>query len=160
MAGLSDLEESIKVQEEEAAKQRAKVDEQERMALELANAQKEQMIALAQERRARVVADLSLSQERASEAEENRAQAALARAKTITEIATMQDERILQVLEFVNMLEQQEAQDRQNIDQTIHAQSDQINTETQGSAENMQQQAMLQMQQSEQQNMNELSQGG
>jgi len=52
-----------------------------------------------------VVADISLAQERASEAEENRAQAALARAKTITEIAQMQDDRILQVLEFVNMLE-------------------------------------------------------
>ncbi len=160
MAGLSDLEESIKAQEESMAKQQAKVDEQERMALELANAQKEQMLALAQERRARVVADLSLSQERASEAEENRAQAALARAKTITEIAAMKDDRIIKVLEFVNRLEQAESQDRQNIDQTIHAQADQINTETQGSAENMQAQAMQQMQQSEQNNMETLSQGG
>ncbi len=160
MAGLSDLEEAIKAQEEMAAEQAAKVSEQETMALELANAQKEQMLALAQERRARVVADLSLSQERASEAEENRAQAALARAKTITEIAAMKDERILKVLSFVNMLEQQESQDRQNIDQTIHAQADQINTETQGSAENMQQQAMQQTQQSEQQIMQDLNQGG
>ncbi|SRR3990167_6393261 len=160
MAGLSDLEESIKAQEEGLAKQQAKIDEQERMALELANAQKEQMLALAQERRARVVADLSLSAERASEAEENRAQAALARAKTITEIAQMNDQRILQVLEFVNVLERQEAEDRQSIDQNIHAQADQINTETQGSAENMQQQAMQQQLQSEQANMQTLSQGG
>ena len=115
--------------------------------MELGNAQKEQALALAQERRARVVADLSLSEERASEASENRAQAALARAKTITEIAEMEDSRILRVLEFVNMLERQEASDRDSIDAKIHAQANQINTETQGSAENMQMQAVQQLSQ-------------
>jgi hypothetical protein len=160
MAGLSDLQEDIQKQDEMKAEQAAKVNEQEIMQMQLANAQKEQMLALAQERRARVVADLSLSQERASEAEENRAQAALARAKTITEIASMRDERILKVLEFVNLLERQETEDRQNIDQTIRSQADHINTETQGSAENMQQKAMQQMQQSENQIMNDVSQGG
>ncbi len=153
MSGLSDLQEAIKKQEEQKAEQQVKIDKQEQLALELGNAQKEQMLALAQERRARVIADVSLAAERSSEAEENRAQAALARAKTITEIAQMEDNRILQVLEFVNMLEQQEAQDRMNIDQTIHAQADQINTETQGSSENMQKQAMLQQQQSQQEQM-------
>ena len=160
MAGLSDLEEAIAAQDEMMAEQAALIKEKEVMSLELDNAQKEQSLALAQERRARVVADLSLASERASEAEENRAQAALARAKTITEIASMKDERILRVLEFVNMLEQQEAQDRTNIDNRIHMQADQINTETEGSAENMQQQAMQQMQQSESQIMNDVSQGG
>jgi len=160
MAGLSELEEAIKAQEEGMAKQAAKIDAQEQQALELGNAQKEQMIALAQERRARVVADLSLSQERASEAEENRAQAALARAKTITEIAAMKDDRILKVLEFVNMMEHQETADRQNIDQTIHAQADQINTETQGSSENMQMQQAASMQQDQSQIMNGFNQGG
>ena len=144
MAGLSDLEDAIAKQDEEKAQQQQKVDAQERMALELGNAQKEQMLALAQERRARVVADLSLSEERSSDAAENRAQAALARAKTITEIATMENEKILRVLEFVNMLEQQEVQDRESIDQGIHQKADAINTETQGSSENMQQQAMQQ----------------
>jgi len=160
MAGLSELEESIKAQEEGMAKQAAKIDAIEQQKLELGNAQKEQMIALAQERRARVVADLSLSQERASEAEENRAQAALARAKTITEIAAMKDDRILKVLEFVNMMEQQETADRQFIDQTIHAQSDLINSETQGSSEHMQMQQMQQMQQDQSQIMQGFNQGG
>lgn len=160
MSGLSDLEEAIRAQEEQIAKQQAKIDEQEQMALQLANAQKEQMISLAQERRARVVADLSLSEERASEAEENRAQAALARAKTITEIAAMQDDRILQVLEFVNQLERQEMADRQMINQEINAEADNINTETQGTAEEQQKQAMLQQQQSEQSNMNTFNEGG
>jgi hypothetical protein len=160
MSGLSDLQEAIKAQEQNMAQQQAKIDEQERLALELANAQKEQMLSLAQERRARVIANVSLASERASEAEENRAQAALARAKTITEIAALRDDRIIKVLEFVNMLEQQEAGDRENIDQKIHAQSDQINTETQGSAENMQLEAQQQMEQFARQNMQTMQEGG
>lgn len=160
MSGLSDLEQAIQAQEEQRAQQQAKVDEQERMGLELANAQKEQMLSLAQERRARVIADVSLSAERASEAEENRAQAALARAKTITEIAGLNDDRILKVLDFVNMLERQESTDRELIDQKIHGQSNQINTETQGSAENMQLQAQQQMEQFAQQNLQTMQQGG
>lgn len=160
MSGLSDLEEAIKAQEEQMAQQQAKVDAQEQLALELGNAQKEQMLSLAQERRARVVADISLASERASEAEENRAQAALARAKTITEIASLRDDRILKVLEFVNMLEQQESVDRENIDQKIHEQSDQINTETQGSFENMQVNEAAQMAEAEAQNMQTMNLGG
>lgn len=160
MAGLSDLEKAITEQDKQKAEQAAKIAQAEQMQIELGNAQKEQMIALAQERRARVVADLSLSQERASEAEENRAQAALARAKTITEIASMQDERILKVLEFVNMLEQQEAQDRININDQIHSESNQINTETSGTVENQQAQAMQQEQQTQQATMQDLTQGG
>jgi len=136
MAGVSDLEEAIKAQEEQQAQQQAKVEEQERMALELANAQKEQMLSLAQERRARVISDISLSEERASEAEENRAQAALARAKTITEIAAMEQDQILKVLAFVEHLEDQEKKDRDNISNQIYSTADLINSETEGSSEN------------------------
>ena len=160
MAGLSDLEEAIKAQEEMKAKQMAKIDEQERMALELSNAQKEQMLALAQERRARVVADLSLSAERASEAEENRAQAALARAKTITEISDMELGKVMKVLEFVNMLEMQETTDQEMIDQKIHKQADQINSETQGSQENMAKVSAMQTQQAQSNIMQDFNQGG
>ena len=142
MAGLSDLEEAIESQEEQKQLQQHKIDAQEQLAMELGNAQKEQALALAQERRARVVADISLSSERASEAEENRAQAALARAKTITEIAQLEDDRIIKVLNFVNQLEQQETQDRIAIDENIHQLADEINTETQGSAENMREQVL------------------
>lgn len=160
MSGMSDLETAIKAQEEQMAKQQAKVDAQEQMALELGNAQKEQMLSLAQERRARVIADVALASERASEAEENRAQAALARAKTITEIAAMRDDRILKVLEFVNMLEQQESADREEVDSKIQSQANQINTETQGSSENMQLQEASQMMQDTTQNMQTMNQGG
>jgi len=50
----------------------------------------------------------------------------------------MKDERILRVLEFVNMLEQQERQDQENVSQKVFDKADAINTETQGSAENIQ----------------------
>lgn len=136
MAGLSDLEEDIARQEQEKQQQQQKIDEQERMALELANAHKEEMVGLAQERRARVVADIGLAAERASEAEENRAQAVLARAKTITEISQLEDDRILKVLEFVNVLDRQEVEDREREQQKIDLKSNIINSNTEGSEEN------------------------
>ncbi|HJZ04591.1 MAG TPA: hypothetical protein VJ327_01860 [Patescibacteria group bacterium] len=144
MSGMSDLQAAIEEQEKKVAEQQKKIDEQERMAMELANAQKEQMTSLAQERRARVIADVGLAAERASEAQENMAQAALARAKTITEIASMEDERILRVLEFVNSLEQQEIMSREKVSAQIESTSDQINSETQGSSENQTLQAAQQ----------------
>jgi hypothetical protein len=67
----------------------------------------------------------------------------------------MQDERIIKVLEFVNMLEQQEAQDRQMISSDIHAESDVINSETQGSFENMEKQTLQEMQMGAQQPFNQ-----
>lgn len=163
MAGLSDLQEAIEAQDKMAAEQQAKVNQQEEMLLKLQNAHKEEMIAMAQSRRADVVSKNALAVERASESEENRAQAALVRAKTITEIASMKDERILRVLEFVNMIEQQEAADRDNIDENIHKQANQINTETQGSVENIQltQALASQQQQADAQNiMQDINQGG
>lgn len=160
MAGLSDLEKSIEEQEKMKAAQQAKIDEQERMQLELANAQKEQMLSLSQERRARVQADIALKEERASEAEENRAQAALARAKTITEIANMKVEKMLQVLEFVNMLEQQEEADRDDVNTDISREAQVINSKTQGSEENQQKQVMQQTQQTQQNIMQDVNQGG
>lgn len=145
MTGLSDLEEAIKKQQELVAEERKKLDAIERSKLELENSQKEENIALAQERRARVVADLALGEERVSEAAENRAQAALARAKAIVEISALKDERILRVLEFVNTLERQEKADQDQVSQKVFDKSDAINTETEGSAENKQMQ-MLQQQ--------------
>jgi len=155
MAGMSDLEEDIQKQQEQQAEQQQKIDEQERLAMEIGNAQKEQALALAQERRARVISDISLAAERSSEAQENMAQAGLARAKTITEIASMEDDRILKVLEFVNQLEQQEMQARDDIRSSIEAEANQLNVDTEGSMENQQmQQAQQQVEQEVQNNEN------
>jgi hypothetical protein len=160
MAGLSDLEKAIQAQEEQASQQKAKIEEQERMSLELANAQKEQMLALAQERRARVVADLALSKERASEAEQNRAAAALDRAKTITEIAAMREDRLMKVIEFVNALEMQESTDREVVNASINQEANNINSETEGSFENQQKLMRAQMMQQQENTMQAYNQGG
>lgn len=160
MAGLSDLEESIAAQDEMKAKQQAQIDELEQLKIKLGNSKVESDLAMAGERRARIQSDLALATERISESEENRAMAALNRAKTITEIAQMKDERILRVLEFVNLLEQQETADREAIGMKVSSQSNKINEQVQGTTENMQQQAMQQEQQSEQNIMQDLSQGG
>lgn len=128
MAGLSDLEEAIEAQEKGLAEQQAKVDEQEKMVLKLQSAKIESDLAMAGERRARIQSDLALATERISESEENRAMAALNRAKTITEISEMEDRRILQVLEFVNMLERQETEDRELIGMKVSGQAKEIET--------------------------------
>lgn len=144
MSGIDDLQEAIEKQQEQEAIQQQKVDAQEIATLELINADKESKLALAQVRRAREHAELGLKEERASEAEENRAQAGLARAKTITEIATMEDDRILKVLEFVSALDEQEKRDRDEVANRISAEVDQLNSETEGSAEHQQKTAVQQ----------------
>lgn len=136
MSGKSDLNERIQAQQEAASQQQEKLAEQEQMAMELVNSQKEENLALAQSRRARVLGELALSKERISEATENRAQAALARAKTISEIADMDESRIFRVLEFVNMLEEQEQRKQDEKDESTKIDADNINAETEGSAEN------------------------
>jgi len=138
MAGLSDLEEAIAKQAEQKAVIQQEAMKLQALQMESINAKKEADLGLAQERRSRVISNLSLKDERESEAQQNIAQAALDRAKTITEIAKMNDDRILQVLNFVNQLERQEAAGREMQKDQVGTQSDQINVETEGSAENKQ----------------------
>ncbi|MDP2652170.1 MAG: hypothetical protein Q8O94_03470 [bacterium] len=115
MVGMSDLQEDIAKQGEQKAQQQAKIDEQERMALELANSQKIANLSLSKEREARILADIGLAQERASEASSNIADAVLARAKAITEIASMEEDRVIKLYEFINSMQKQEQADRQVI---------------------------------------------
>lgn len=160
MAGLSDLEEAIKAQDQMLAKQQAVAQEVQQKQIESLDAKKEADLGLAQERKSRVISNLSLKDERESEAQQNIAQAALDRAKAITEIAKMNEDRIIQVLQFVNQLEAQEAMGREVQKSQVGNEAHQINLETSGSAEYQQRQAMLQEQQSGQQTMNEVAQGG
>ena len=126
LSGLSDLEQAIEQQQEQEQAQQQKINEQEELAMRLGNAKVEADLSMSAERRARIQSDLALATERISESEENRALAALNRAKTITEIAQMKDDRILRVLEFVNMLEQQEIVDREQIGVKVSSQASQI----------------------------------
>jgi hypothetical protein len=160
MAGLSDLEEAIKKQDQMLAAQAAQQQEFQKMQMQVLNATKEEKLGLAKERESRVVSNLSLKDERESEAQQNIAQAALDRAKAITEIAQMKEDRILRVLQFVNQLEQQEAAGREAQKLQVGAQAGQINNQVDNTDQAQQQQAMLQQQQSEQNIMQDVSQGG
>lgn len=126
MTGVDDLQESIEQQQQQAAAQQEKIDALERMQLELGNAKTEESLALSGERRARIQSDLALATERISESEENRAQAALARAKTLVEISNMQADELMKVIQFVNDLERQEVMDRELIGAKVEEQAKDI----------------------------------
>lgn len=160
MAGLSDLEKAIEKQDQMLAAQAAQAQEKEKAEMDLLVATKEEKLGLAQERRSRVISNLSLKDERESEAQQNIAQAALDRAKAITEIASMHEDRLMRVLEFVNALEQQEAVGREAQKAQVGAESDAINAETQGTDENLQRQAGQQEMQMQGQIMNDVNAGG
>src|SRR6185369_15359130 len=160
MAGLSDLEEAIAKQDEILAKQNALNQEVQQRQVDLLIATKEEKEGLAFERKTRGIGNLALKDERESEAQQNIAQAALDRAKAITEIAQMNESRILEVLKFVNQLEQQEAAGREAQKLQVSAQAKNINSEIEGSEQYQQNQAMQQMQQSQVQTMQDVSQGG
>lgn len=160
MAGLSDLEEAIAKQDQMLAQKAALAQEVEMKKMDLLVATKEEKEGLAFERQTRGIGNLALKDERESEAQQNIAQAALDRAKAITEIAQMNESRILKVLDFVNRLEQQEAQGREAQKLQVSAQAKDINSEIEGSDEFEQKKAMQQMQQSDEQTMQAISQGG
>lgn len=141
MAGTSDLKEDIEAQSQMQQQQQNETLQKQNA---LVDAQTEQMLGLAQERRARVISNLSLKDERESEAQQNIAQAALDRAKAIVEIAKMKDERIIEALRFITELEQQEAAGREEQKAQVESQSDRINAETNNTYE---QQQMSQAQQ-------------
>lgn len=160
MSGVSDLQKAMESQDQMIASQAAQAQEYQRMQMEVLNATKEEKLGLAKERESRVLSNLSLKDERESEAQQNIAQAALDRAKAITEIAKMNEDRILQVLQFVNQLEQQEAAGREAQKMQVSAQAGQINSEVENSDMAQQSQAMLQQQQSERNLMQDVNQGG
>jgi hypothetical protein len=71
---------------------------------QLALSQKEENLALAQERRARVLSDIGLARERISESEQNYAKAMLDNAKTISEIEDMDRRRLLDVINLATTM--------------------------------------------------------
>lgn len=160
MSGVSDLQQAMQQQDKMLAAGAAQAQAVEKAKLEVLNATKEEKLGLAKERESRVQSNLSLKDERESEAQQNIAQAALDRAKAITEIAHMNEDRILRVLQFVNQLEQQEAAGREAQKVQVGAQAQQINASVDGADQGQQQQSMLQEQQTEQNIMQDINQGG
>jgi len=126
MSGLSDLEEAMKKADEERAEVSKDLTERQKLENDVLSASAQEKMALSTERQARAQSDLALSAERVSEAAENNAQAALARAKTITEISSMNEDRILKVLAFVNEMEQQEQMKQGAIQGSVEANVNEI----------------------------------
>jgi len=130
MAGASEVQKAIEKQEQQAQQQQqaqAQVIEQDRKrAADLTDSVTLENIANAQAKRAKIQSDLALGAERISESEQNRAQAALDRAKTITEIASMKDDRIMRIIEFVRLLESEEMADREGQRQKVMAEAQQV----------------------------------
>jgi hypothetical protein len=127
MQNKSELLERIQAMQQEQQQQQAKLAEQERIAMELANSQSVANLSLAAERKSRMVADIGLAAERSSEAAENRASAALDRAKTMTEIASLETDQLMKVLAFVNLLEKDERSLQQESENRIKDTSAAIN---------------------------------
>jgi len=124
-----EIEQNQKSQQEQAQKQEKIQQAILQSELELNKASSIEKIALGMERRGRTQSDLALATERISESEENRASAALNKAKTMVEISKLNDERIMQVWQFVNELERQEIEDRELIGQKVSIQSKNIEGE-------------------------------
>jgi hypothetical protein len=160
MAGLSDLEEAIAKQDEMLAAKAAQAQEIDKAKIDVLLATKEEKLGLAKERGSRVISNLALKDERESEAQQNIAQAALDRAKTITEIASMRNDHLMQVIQFVNELEQQEATGREAQKTQVSAQAQALNSEVQGTDQAMQQKSDMEAQQTQQNIMSDLEQGG
>lgn len=160
MAGLSDLEEAIEKRDEMLAAQAAQEAEFKQAQLDVLKATKEEKLGLAGERKSREISNLALKDERESEAQQNIAQAALDRAKAITEIAGLHESRILKVLDFINMLEQQEAAGREAQKLQVSAEAQSIDQGINARDQLMQSESMNQMNQTQNQIMQDINQGG
>lgn len=110
LQGSTKLHEVMRQQAEQAA-QAAQV-EQEAMQMQkmLDMAAVNQSTALAEERRARVLADIGLAKERESEVTQNHAKAFLDNAKTIAQIQDIPQKRMVEVLKLASQLKAQERQ--------------------------------------------------
>jgi hypothetical protein len=98
-------------QAEQAAKMEQEAAEMQK-AMDMASVN--QSTALAEERRARVLADIGLAKERESEVTQNHAKAFLDNAKTIAEIEDIPKKRLLEVLKFASDLRMKERKEAEN----------------------------------------------
>jgi hypothetical protein len=88
-------------------------------------------IALSKERFTRSIANMGLSEERAAEAIQNRAQASLDRARTMKELESMDDDRIMkfaQIVQMFNDMNKKEEQESKAEDIMVTEQSEKLNS--------------------------------
>jgi hypothetical protein len=100
LQGKTELLQKMQQRAEQQQVQQEKIDEAERLEMALTTSQVEQNTALAEERRARVLADIGLAKERMSEQSQNYAKAMLDNAKTAKEIQDMDRKPLLEVMKL------------------------------------------------------------
>lgn len=101
LQGKTKLLEKMQERSEMQQAQQQKLDEAEQLEKALTISQVEQNTALAEERRARVLADIGLAKERMSEQAQNYAKALLDNAKAAKEIDDIDSKRMLDVMKLV-----------------------------------------------------------
>ena len=116
LQGSTELHKKMAERAEQAQIQQQKMDEAEQIQKQLELSQIDQNTALAQERRARVLADIGLAKERISEGAQNYAKALLDNAKTANEIQDMDRKRVLEVMQLATDIRQAE---QKRVDQEL-----------------------------------------
>jgi len=111
LQGSNKLHEILAQQQEQAAAAAQTEQEAAHMQKMLDMAAVNQSTALAEERRARVLADIGLAKERESEVTQNHAKAFLDNAKTIAQIEDIPRKRLIEVLELAATIRQKEKQE-------------------------------------------------
>lgn len=111
LQGDTKLHEILAQQQEQAAQAAAIEQEAAQMQKMLDMAAVNQSTALAEERRARVLADIGLAKERESEVTQNHAKAFLDNAKTIAQIEDIPRKRLVEVLKLAADIRAQEKQE-------------------------------------------------
>lgn len=100
LQGKTELIKKMAQQREQQQIQQQKMDELEVLEKQLTISDIDNNHSLAQERRARVLADIGLAKERMSESEQNYAKALLDNAKTVNEIKDMDRKRLIDVMKI------------------------------------------------------------
>lgn len=111
LQGSTKLYEVMRQQAEQSQKAAALEQEAMQMQKMLDMAAVNQSTALAEERRARVLADIGLAKERESEVVQNHAKAFLDNAKTIAQVQDIPQRRMVEVLKLASQLRAQEKQE-------------------------------------------------
>ena len=143
MAGMSDLEEAISKQEQQAQQQ---AQETQRKQDDLIAATTAEKNALAHERDTRADANEGLRIERTSEAVQNQSLAELNKAKAIVELSKLHEDRLIQALELVNQIHVQEQEQIAQKEGLVDAESEKEASKPQGQVNATQQASPQQIQ--------------
>lgn len=139
MLGKSRIAKKMQEKQKQQQIMMMKAEENAQIEQKLKISQTEENLALAQERRARVLADIGLARERISEGAQNYAKAMLDNARTVAEIEDLDKKRALEVLELsIQMNEREQSRQDARIQQdmamsdALMSQRMQPETQTQG----------------------------